>query len=138
MYTSSKKKKSNIFAYTELKKMIENLEKCDTDLRTTIIRQTPYFYLLEARYFSEDLAIKWTELRKRIGYFQCNTQYERNLLRKSIYYTVRRFTEAECLGIIHQLRGIFEEVVKELDTDENAEMSENMLYKILAKYYTST
>ncbi|MBU1822137.1 MAG: hypothetical protein KKG00_11595 [Bacteroidetes bacterium] len=106
-------KKSNIFAYTELKKLIDNLNQSGRAPRESITSQAAYFHILDPRYFSEELAPEWAGIRQRLGYSPEQAQKGQLMLKSSMQQSIEQLTEAECRDLLAQLRRVYERLSAE-------------------------
>jgi hypothetical protein len=106
-------KKSNIFAYTELKKLVDNLNQPGRAPRESIATQAAYFHILDPKYFSEELAPEWAGIRHRLGYSPEQAQKGQQMLKSSMQQSIEQLTDTECRDIMARLRKVYDRLSAE-------------------------
>ena len=110
-------KKSNIFAYIELSKLVEELKLAGTSdkLKEKLKAQSAYFSIIEPRYFSESLVGEWegiVYLTKEKG---TRVDEDGKVISNAIYNTIENFTTSECQKLVEKVYEVYEKVKKEFN-----------------------
>lgn len=106
-------KKSNIFAYAELEKLVGNLAQTNMPLKDQIVAQSAYLHIIDSRYLSDDLAPAWDGIRTRLGYSSAQVLKGQQLAKNTMLETMTKISEEECRDIIGQINQVFEGVKRE-------------------------
>jgi hypothetical protein len=109
-------KTSNIFAYIELSKLVEELKRAGTSekLKEKLRTQSAYFNILEPRYFSDSLTDEWEsilEFTKRKG---VRVDEEGRVISNAIPNTIESLTLSECQRLADQVFSVYEKLTREL------------------------
>lgn len=108
-------KKSNIFAYVELKKLVESLNQPERPLKEMILTQVAYFHILDPMYFSDELAPEWVGIRDRLGYSSDNAKKGQQFLKNTMLDSLSDLTESDFQEIATRLKGIFKRLSIEFE-----------------------
>ncbi len=108
-------KKSNIFAYMELKKLVDNLQHPHPSIKETIVTQAAYFHILDPKYFSDELAPEWTGIREKLGYSTTVALKGQQFLKNTMLSHVESITEKECQEIIQGIHKILSRLSHEFE-----------------------
>ncbi|MPR34700.1 hypothetical protein [Salmonirosea aquatica] len=109
-------KKSNIFAYAELEKLVGNLLHAKSNLKEHIVAQAAYFHIIDSRYFSDELAPIWDEIRTKLGYSSTQALKGQQFLKNNMLEAMKKVSEEECREIIKQINQVFEGVKNEFNS----------------------
>jgi hypothetical protein len=109
-------KTSNIFAYIELSKLVEELKLAGTSekLKEKLRAQSAYFNILEPRYFSDSLTDEWEsilEFAKRKG---VRVDEDGRVISNAIPNTIESLSLSECEKLVKQVFLVHEKLTKEL------------------------
>ena len=108
-------KKSNIFAYIELSKMVEELRQsaASDKLKEKLKAQAAYFNILEPRYFSDSLVSEWEGILSTTKQKGAKVDDEGKVISNAISNTIESFNQKECQKLADQIFGLFERLQKE-------------------------
>jgi hypothetical protein len=107
--------KSNLFAYVELKKLVENLNQSQGSLKESLLTQAAYFHILDPKYFSEELAPEWVDIRRRLGYTSEEALQGQQFLKNALQETIRTIPEAECREMVAKVKKLLHRLNGELE-----------------------
>lgn len=105
-------KKSNIFAYIELSKFVEELKKSDSspELKEKLKGQSAYFKIIESRYFSEPLVSDWESILAFTKQKGASVDEAGNVIASSIANSINGLSNTESQYLVNQLYALFEKV----------------------------
>ena len=108
-------KKSNIFAYIELSKLVEELGRAGTSekLKEKLKSQSAYFNIIEPRFFSESLIQEWEGILYYTKQKGVRVDEEGRVVSNAIANTIESFTYNECQKLVDQVFVLYEKVKKE-------------------------
>ncbi len=109
-------KKSNIFAYIELKKLVDNLHHPSRALKENFVLQASYFHILDPKFFSEELSPEWNLLRTRLGYSPEKALQGQLVLKQSMRESIQSLSDAECRDIAARLSSLYARLGHEFDS----------------------
>ncbi|GAB2795402.1 hypothetical protein GCM10027275_45700 [Rhabdobacter roseus] len=96
-------KKSNIFAVTELGKLVAGLREHENDFRKGLLSQAAYFLIIDPRYFSEPLGMKWVDLQARMTQRGPLVAADGTVILNKVVHTIKYLSEVQCLEIVERL-----------------------------------
>lgn len=108
-------KKSNIFAYVELKKLVDSLNQPERPVKEAILTQVAYFHILDPAYFSDDLAPEWKGIRDRLGYSSESATKGQQFQKNTVLESLTALTEADFQEIATRLKDIFYRLSREFE-----------------------
>ena len=104
-------KKSNIFAYIELTKLVEEVETSASEkLRQTLKSQSAYFNIIEPRYFSEDLISEWENILSVVKQKGAKVNDEGKVISNAISNTIDYLSDKECQLIVERVYNLYHKV----------------------------
>lgn len=108
-------KKSNIFAYIELSKLVGELQAAGTSekLKEKLKSQSAYFNIIQPKYFSESLINEWEGILYGIKQRQIRINKDDKLFSNTLHSTIENLTYTECQILAEQVYTVFEKVKKE-------------------------
>ena len=108
-------KKSNIFAYIELLKLVDELKEAAANdkLKEKLKAQAAYFNIIEPRHFSEPLIPEWEAILAVSKQKGPVVDQEGKVISNAISNTIDGFTNKECQILADQIYTLFEKVKKE-------------------------
>ena len=108
-------KKSNIFAYVELSKLVEELKHAGSSekLKEKLKAQSAYFNIIEPRYFSENLVSEWEGILYLTKQKGARTDEEGKVITNAIYNTIESFNNTECQKLVDKLYSLYDKVQSE-------------------------
>ncbi|KQS31457.1 hypothetical protein ASG33_14195 [Dyadobacter sp. Leaf189] len=107
-------KKSNIFAYIELTKLMEELRApADGMLKQKLKSQSAYFNIIEPRYFSEDLIGEWESILSVIRQKGAKTDGDGKIISNAVSNTIDHLSEKECQALVDKIAAVYAQVKKE-------------------------
>jgi hypothetical protein len=108
-------KKSNIFAYIELSKLVEELKQTTSGekLKEKLKTQSAYFSIIETRYFSDSLISEWESILSLTRQKGARVDEAGNVISNATLNSIDSLTLTECQTLANQLHAIFEKVEKE-------------------------
>lgn len=109
-------KTSNIFAYIELSKLVEELDSAGTSekLKEKLKAQSAYFNILEPRYFSESLIHEWERILDFTKQKGAKVDEEGRVVSNAIPNTIESLTITECQKLVDQVYALYEKLKKEI------------------------
>ena len=108
-------KKSNLFAYVEMQKMVSNLQRGNRCLRERLVAQAAYLLILEPKYFSDELATEWRWLRCRMGYPERGRLRGAAALKTTVQCQLQALSDLECQTLYFALREMFARLSAEFE-----------------------
>jgi hypothetical protein len=108
-------KKSNIFAYIELTKLVEELRSSSDSgkLKQKLRSQSAYFNIIEPRYFSEGLVNEWENILKVIKQKGVKTNEDGQVISNAVSNTIDQLSEKECQALFEKIQTVYSQVQKE-------------------------
>lgn len=105
-------KKSNIYAYTELTKLVGELKSSSAtgQLKEKLMSQYAYFNIIEPRYFSETLLHEWENILSIIKHKGARLDEEGKVVANAVRNTIDHLTERECQVLVDKVYAIYEKV----------------------------
>jgi hypothetical protein len=110
-------KKSNVFAFIELSKLVETLQNDSrhASLKEKLKSQSSYFNIIDAKYFSDALIEEWTDLQKvatRLGIMRDENGF---VIMNAVRHTIENMTEEECALLVKRIYTLADKVKKEFE-----------------------
>jgi hypothetical protein len=108
-------KKSNIFAYIELTKLVEELKDSvgPGKLKQKLKSQSAYFNIIEPRYFSDGLINEWESILSVIKQKGAKTNEEGKVVSNAVSNTIDHLSDKECEVLVDKIQMVYSEVKKE-------------------------
>jgi len=108
-------KKSNIFAYIELTKLVDELKASDAagQLKQKLRSQSAYFNIIEPRYFSEALISDWEGILNVIKQKGAKVNEEGKVVSNAVSNTIDHLSDRECEVLVHQVYSLYDQVKRE-------------------------
>lgn len=106
-------KKSNIFAFIELTKLVEELKVDQSKLRQKLKSQSAYFNIIEPRYFSEGLVGEWESILAVVKQKGAKVNEEGRIVSNAVSNTIDHLTDHECVSLVERVHSIYDSVRKE-------------------------
>lgn len=106
-------KKSNIFAFIELSKLVDELKVDQSRLRQKLKSQSAYFNIIEPRYFSEGLVGEWESILTTIKQKGAKTNEEGRVVSNAVSHTIDHLSDHECQLLVDRVKSIYDSVRKE-------------------------
>ncbi|WP_353717685.1 hypothetical protein [Dyadobacter sp. 676] len=106
-------KKSNIFAFIELTKLVNELKGDQSKLRQKLKSQSAYFNIIEPRYFSDGLVGEWESILSMIRQKGARVNEEGRVVSNAVSNTIDHLTDNECLSLVERVHSIYDSVRKE-------------------------
>jgi hypothetical protein len=108
-------KKSNIFAYIELTKLVEELKVAGESgrLKQKLKSQSAYFNIIEPRYFSEGLVNEWETVLSVIKQKGAKLSDEGKVVSNAVSNTIDHLSDKECELLVDKVYSIYDQVKKE-------------------------
>ncbi len=105
-------KKSNIFAFIELSKLVEELNGISESnlLKQKLKSQAAYFSILESRYFSESLVKEWDEIMEMTRTKEAIFDENGRVVINAILNTIDHFSFKECKFLVDKISNLFQKV----------------------------
>ena len=109
-------KTSNIFAYIELSKLVDEISPCSdgAQLKETLKTQVAYFNIIENRYFSDTLIAEWESIQTLAGIRKEKVKAQDKIIVKASKSTIDNLSTDQCLYIADRIHSIFDRVNQEL------------------------
>jgi hypothetical protein len=109
-------KTSNIFAYIELSKLVEELKHASASdkLKEKLKAQSAYFNILEPRYFSESLVHEWENILDFTRQKGAKVDEDGRVVSNAVPNTIESLTLLECQRLVEQVNTLYEKLKKEL------------------------
>ena len=106
-------KKSNIFAFIELSKLVEELKVDQSKLRQKLKSQSAYFNIIEPRYFSDGLVGEWDSILSVIKQKGAKVNEEGRVVSNAVSNTIDHLSDHECRSLVDRVQLIYDSVRKE-------------------------
>jgi hypothetical protein len=108
-------KKSNIFAYIELTKLVDELNTSAEPgkIKQKLRSQSAYFNILEPRYFSEVLVGEWENILSIVRQKGAKTNEDGKIISNAVSNTIDQLTEKECLVLVDKIQTVYAQVKRE-------------------------
>ena len=108
-------KKSNIFAYIELTKLVDELKSSPEAgrLKQKLKSQSAYFNIIEPRYFSEGLVGEWESILSVIKQKGAKMNEEGKVVSNAVSNTIDQLSDRECQVLVDKIEGVYAQVKKE-------------------------
>jgi hypothetical protein len=104
-------KKSNIFAYIELTKLVEELRTSASEkLKQKLKSQSAYFNIIEPRYFSEDLINEWENILSVLKQKGAKVNEDGKVVSNAISNTIDNLTDKECQSVVERVYTLYDKV----------------------------
>ena len=109
-------KTSNIFAYIELSKLVDELSRAGSSekLKEKLKAQSAYFNILEPRYFSESLIHEWEKILDYTKQKGAKFDEDGRVVSNAIPNTIESLTIMECQKLVEQVNSLYEKLKKEI------------------------
>ncbi|WP_247237825.1 hypothetical protein [Telluribacter sp. SYSU D00476] len=106
-------KKSNIFAYVELTKLVGNLG--GTPLKDRLKSQAAYFNIIESRLFSDELAKDWEAIVNSVKPVTVPTATGDRVPLSQVAGTIEQMNEKDCQLLATRLKSLHQKLETELN-----------------------
>ena len=108
-------KKSNIFVYVELSKLIDNLTANEYLSKQNLRSQASYFQLIPSKYFSDDLFGEWESICEVVK--NKGPQYDENgkIITNAVINTIDQMSQQECAAISDRIISLYEKIKREME-----------------------
>lgn len=106
-------KKSNIFAFIELTKLVGELSGDPAKLRQKLKSQSAYFNIIEPRYFSEGLVEEWESILSIVKQKGAKVNEEGRVVSNAVSNTIDHLSDRECQVLVERVNSIYDQVRKE-------------------------
>ena len=107
-------KKSNIFAYIELNKLVEELTSIIPDApKTKLKAQSAYFSIIEPKYFSNKLVNEWNEILGILKYNGPTLSRNGMVIYNEIGAMIDTLTDAQCEEIADRVLVLHSKLMQE-------------------------
>lgn len=108
-------KKSNIFAYIELTKLVDELKTSGENgqIKQKLKSQSAYFNIIEPRYFSDDLVGDWEGILSAIKQKGVKTNEAGQVVSNAVSNTIDHLSEQECEVLAEKIRTVYDQVKRE-------------------------
>jgi len=108
-------KKSNIFAYIELSKLVEELRQAATSdkLKEKLKAQAAYFNIIEPRYFSDALVNEWEGILSFTKQKGARVDEDGNVISNAASNSIDSLSLSDCQTLVERLNVLFEKVKNE-------------------------
>ncbi|MCF0074786.1 hypothetical protein LZD49_30145 [Dyadobacter sp. CY261] len=106
-------KKSNIFAYIELGKLVDELKVDQSKLRQKLKSQSAYFNIIEPRYFSDGLVGEWEGILALAKQKGARVNEEGRVVSNAVSNTIDQLSDNECQLLVSKVQSIYDSVRKE-------------------------
>ncbi|HEV7349184.1 hypothetical protein [Telluribacter sp.] len=106
-------KKSNIFAYVELSKLVGNLHGPVSPLKERLKAQAAYFNIIDPKFFSEPLAREWETILSTVKRGGVPLEDGRMLLNQ-VANTIGGMSEEECQLLVQRLKSLHQKLEAEI------------------------
>lgn len=102
-----RQKKSNIYVYVELSRLIRKLETEKQDIRDTLVNQAAYFHLINPKDLSIAIASDWLSILNFIGFDGSVGISDAKMTKAPIREKVSQFTQSDIeklMAMLHNLQ----------------------------------
>jgi hypothetical protein len=108
-------KKSNIFAYIELSKLVDELKNSASSdkLKEKLKAQSAYFSIIEPRYFSDSLVHEWEGILSFTKQKGARVDEDGNVISNAVSHSIDGLSLTECQNLADQVQELFEKVKNE-------------------------
>lgn len=106
-------KKSNIFAYVEVSKLVETLQSSASPIKETLKSQAAYFNIIDPKYFSDRLVTDWTAILDSVKQHGPVIDAEGKVIMNAISNTIEKMSENECTRLKNEVLSLHEKLKKE-------------------------
>jgi len=108
---------SNIFAYIELSKMVQELDRAKSpeDLKKKLRSQSAYFKIIEPRYFSESLEKEWILILAFTTYKDVQRDLKGRIICCSIRNSIDSLTVSECKMLTNRIFKVYNKIKEEFN-----------------------
>jgi len=108
-------KKSNIFAYIELSKLVEELKPVlsSEELKDKLRAQSAYFNIIQPKYFSDALVQEWEGILNLTKQKGARVDEEGKVVSTAISNTIENFSPMECRKLADKVFLLYEKVKME-------------------------
>lgn len=108
-------KKSNIFAYIELTKLVNELKASNASgqLKQKLKSQSAYFNIIEPRYFSDSLINEWEEILNLIKHKGVKVNEEGKVISNAVSNTIDQLSDNECQMLVDKVYALYDQVKRE-------------------------
>lgn len=108
-------KKSNIFAYIELSKLVEELRLTGASekLKEKLKSQSAYFSIIEPRYFSDSLVGEWEGIVNLLKQKGVRTDEQGKVVSNAVANTIDSLSSTECEKLVSRVFILHEKVKSE-------------------------
>ncbi|TLU99008.1 hypothetical protein [Dyadobacter luticola] len=108
-------KKSNIFAYIELTKLVDELKTSpeSASVKQKLKSQSAYFNIIEPRYFSDGLVGEWENILSVIKQKGAKVNEEGKVISNAVSNTIDQLEEKECQALVDKIKVVYAKVQQE-------------------------
>jgi hypothetical protein len=106
-------KKSNIFAYVEVSKLVESLKTSASPIKETLKSQAAYFNIIDPKYFSDKLVADWTVILDLVKQHGPLLDAEGKVISSAIAHSIENMDEKECEKLKALVLSLHEKLKKE-------------------------
>jgi hypothetical protein len=108
-------KKSNIFAYIELTKLVDELKSSPdaSKLKQKLKSQSAYFNIIEPRYFSEGIVGEWESILSVIKQKGAKVNEEGKVVSNAVSNTIDHLSDRECQVLVDKIEVVYAQVKQE-------------------------
>ena len=106
---------SNIFAFIELSKMVQELNGAISkeDLKKKLQRQSAYFKIIEPHYFSESLETKWISILALANKEDVKRDQHGRIISCAVRNSINNLTVHECTELTTMISEVYERLKME-------------------------
>lgn len=113
LQSQRKMKKSNIFAFIELTKLVDGLKDDRGKLKQKLKSQSAYFNIIEPRYFSDTLVEEWESILAVVKQKGAKVNEEGRIVSNAVSNTIDHLSDGECELVVERVNLIYDQVRKE-------------------------
>lgn len=89
-------KKSNIFAFVEVSKLVETLKASASPVKETLKSQAAYFNIIDPKYFSDALVGDWAVILDMVKQHGPLLDAEGKVISNAVANTIEKMNETDC------------------------------------------
>jgi len=108
-------KKSNIFVYIELSKLVESLTTNVLLSKQHLKAQAGYFQLIPSRYFSDNLYPEWESICNIVKHKGPKKDESGRIIQNAVANTIDQMSPQECVAVANRILLLFEKVKAEVE-----------------------
>lgn len=106
-------KKSNIFAFVEVSKLVEILQSSPSTAKETLKSQAAYFNIIDPKYFSDRLVTDWTTILDTVKQYGPVLDQEGKVVQNAISNSIEKMSETDCARLKNEVLSLHEKLKKE-------------------------